>query len=640
MTQVGVGIFGNAISHFHRLFVYGAFHFAAIDERLIWIAGGSIALIILLFPVRAISRAGRPGPELERPRLGGPTGEAESWPFAQEIRRSADEQGLPPSPLRAVVAKLQDAGIPNVEIAGRLQGAAEELARLRASLMQPRAAWPDQAPTRLEVLDLIDRGELEAASAALEEGCVGKKSPPGDGRFEEAAIYAEAAAARRLQLDYRAAAEKYAAAAELVAPALPDEASAEDGVGREEICHQNALAQNGLAQEIAAQVVLPQGLLAQNRQPSDGAGQNIGDRGDMDRKRERRSGDAKAEWRFRMDQARALSCDGRDFDNGQSFLEAIEVYEGALGLVPRSCAPDEWAATHFHLGGALLASGERDKDLARLEQAVDAYLAALEEWTREKSPLNWARAQNNLGDALQLLNAAGAEGDFLTQATEAYRGALQEWTRKSAPTLWAAAQGNLADALAVMGARENDKTRLWEAVAAYRAALEETPRAEAPLDWALLQNNLGNALQTLGERGTDRLRLAVKAYRAALEERTRKCAAASFATTCGSLASALLTIGERDGLLEVLREVASCYRDALSESAKQADSLESARIQINLAYALGAIWNRTQDPLLMEEAISMLEAAIGAFKRAGEAQQLPEAEGARQALLSAMGRAA
>lgn len=490
--------------------------------------------------------------------------------FDAEVAREARQLGVTLASLQAVESKFRDADIPEAQIANRLQDAAEDLAKLRSSLAQRNS----------EALALVDCGDFDAASAVLEQNRAAMAAGGAEqGGLEdikqEAEIYADAAVIDHLRLDYCAAAEKYAAAAALVA--------SPDGVSN-----------------------------------------------------------AKREWRFRMDQARELFGDAREFGHRQSFLDAIEIYDQALVLVSRTDAPLEWAATHFHLGNALLACGVRDNDSDRLEQAVDAYLAALEEWTGESAPFDWAKTQNNLGDALQRLGDIENGDDRLLPAADAYRAALTEWTRESAPALWAMAQGNLGDALAVMGARTGDKNKLYEAVSAYQAALTELRRELAPLDWAMMQNNLGNALEALGEEesGTVRLRQAVEAYEAALEVRTRDAAPSSFATTNNNLGNALLALGEREGGNDLLEKAASAFRAALEERTGESVPIETAKIQINLAYTLGVLWNRTRDRRMLDQALAMLDAAVLIIKDTDEQEQISEVERARETILSAMARAA
>ncbi len=497
-------------------------------------------------------------------------------PVEAEAARLAQEAGVAIASLVAGISEFRAAAIPETDIVNRVRGAADELAKLRASLAPDAGGWPGLASIRAQTLAFIDGGDFGAASAALERGFEAIATDAGDRRRDKAEIYAAAATIDHLRLDYCAAAEKYAAALALV------EASGGEGF------------------------------------------------------------DGKAAWRFCMDEAREYFADGCEFGHWASFPKAIECCQRALGLICRTETPRDWAVTQFHLGNALLASCTCDNDADRLEQAVDAYLAALEEWTSEGAPMEWASAQNNLGDALRSLGEGEGGLERLSPAVDAYRAALQQWTPDGDPALWAMAQANLGDALSVIGLRSGDKAPLRDAIAAYQAALEATSREAAPLDWAMMQNNLGNALEALGEQegGADRIGEAIAAYKAALEERTRDRAPSAFATTANNLGNALLALGERGGGEKILEEAAGAYRAALEERSKEGAPLEAAKIQINLAYALGAIWNRTQRPRMLEEAIAMLDAAIAAFKEAGERQPLPDAGLARQAFVSALNRAA
>ncbi len=79
----------------------------------------------------------------------------------------------------------------------------------------------------------------------------------------------------------------------------------------------------------------------------------------------------KEEWRLRLELGHALVDDGRHTGDGGSFISAIEAYDQALTLVPRKQSPFDWAATQFHRGDALLASGVNDNEAERFEAAVE-----------------------------------------------------------------------------------------------------------------------------------------------------------------------------------------------------------------------------------------------------------------------------
>ena len=352
-----------------------------------------------------------------------------------------------------------------------------------------------------------------------------------------------------------------------------------------------------------------------------------------------------------MAQGRALADDGAEGGHGESFLGAIECYDRALDAVSRDESPFAWAATQFHRADALLASGVNDNEASRVEEAVSSYQLALQEWTHDAAPFEWARTQHNLGDALQRLAEMEDGVERLRPAADAYRAALREWTKRAAPDLFALAQGNLGDALAVMGARTGDEAMLREAIGSYRAALGELRRELAPQEWARMQNNLGNALEALSEHefserkyGRDQLRQAVEAFESALEGQTPEGSPAEFAATSVNLGDALLALGEGEVAdnpaygHDLLQRAAAAYRAALSTVDARAP-VNAAKIKINLAYALGLLWNGTRNRQMLDEALAMLDGAIATIKGTPERQHVADAERARERILAALARA-
>jgi tetratricopeptide (TPR) repeat protein len=91
----------------------------------------------------------------------------------------------------------------------------------------------------------------------------------------------------------------------------------------------------------------------------------------------------------------------------------------------RERAPLAWARAQRYLGNALLALGEREIGIGRLEEAVTAYRATLEEVTREGIPLDWARTQMNLGNALQALGERESGTGRLAEAVAAWNACLE-----------------------------------------------------------------------------------------------------------------------------------------------------------------------------------------------------------------------
>jgi tetratricopeptide (TPR) repeat protein len=356
------------------------------------------------------------------------------------------------------------------------------------------------------------------------------------------------------------------------------------------------------------------------------------------------SGDGDA-WPYLAGQAREFCDEGRASGNRESLLLAVSVCHGALGLVTRAQSPDKWAAakhkwaaTKHCLGQALFALGARHNEPDRLGAAIDAYLAALEEWTQDCSPRDWARAQNDLGDALHALNGQRDDLRAMQDAAAAYKAALTQWQQEAAPFEWARAFKSLGDALAIVGIGEDQAERLIDAVDAYKQALKGTSREFAPAQWAFTQMALGEALQALGEKesGSGRLHQAVSAYRAAMQEGV--LSPSIIAAANDNLGDALVMIGERENSLASLKQAACAYRAALKAQPAEAPPLDTARTQTHLAYALGALWNRTRNPQCLEEALGAADAALSILEEAGAREQLPDAERAREAILAAMGK--
>jgi tetratricopeptide (TPR) repeat protein len=349
---------------------------------------------------------------------------------------------------------------------------------------------------------------------------------------------------------------------------------------------------------------------------------------------ESEEGDA---WPFLIGQARELCDDGREFGNYESLLLAADVCHRALGIVPREQRPCEWAATKHCLGQALFMLGARHNEPDRLGEAIEAYFAALEEWTHDRAPEDWAKAQNDLGDALQVLGNQNGDPKPLREAAQAYRAALTQWRAEAAPFGWANTYKSLGDALSVLGIGEDQAEHLIEAIDAYREALQATSRELAPAEWALIQNNLGKALQTLGENenGGGRLHQAVAAYQAAMQDNV--LGPSGIASASNDLGNVLVTLGERENSTGKLKDAASAFRAALEAEPEEAAPLDRARVHINLAYTLGALWNRTRNPKSLNEALGAVNTALSLIKEAGASEQMPEAEIARETILAAMG---
>jgi tetratricopeptide (TPR) repeat protein len=65
--------------------------------------------------------------------------------------------------------------------------------------------------------------------------------------------------------------------------------------------------------------------------------------------------------------------DALRMDLTAQFEEAVAAYRDALKERTRERVPLEWAMTHNNLGVTLLKLGDRESDMARLEEAVARY---------------------------------------------------------------------------------------------------------------------------------------------------------------------------------------------------------------------------------------------------------------------------
>jgi tetratricopeptide (TPR) repeat protein len=143
-------------------------------------------------------------------------------PLRDELERLAAQvardKGVEIAPLRSVLGKLGEKGVPEEDIPKRLDTAADELIKLRAENEQLRRGPPALAAIAEEVQALIDKGEFDDARRALARGREAARALRIDASRYEAAFLAQQARVDDLQLSYRTAAPKYAEAAGLVAP--------------------------------------------------------------------------------------------------------------------------------------------------------------------------------------------------------------------------------------------------------------------------------------------------------------------------------------------------------------------------------------------------------------------------------------
>ena len=114
-----------------------------------------------------------------------------------------------------MLKRLGETEVAEAEIPDRLAKAADELLRLRADLARLSNDRPEFAAIRARASALIDKGDFDAARAALNEGRERARALREEASRTEAGFLADEARVDRLQLNYDAACAKFAEAARL-----------------------------------------------------------------------------------------------------------------------------------------------------------------------------------------------------------------------------------------------------------------------------------------------------------------------------------------------------------------------------------------------------------------------------------------
>ena len=131
------------------------------------------------------------------------------------VKATAEAKGVPEAPLREVLKRLGETEVAEAEIPDRLAKAADELLRLRADLARLSNDRPEFAAIRARASALIDKGDFDAARAALNDGRLRARALREEASRTEAGFLSDEARVDRLQLNYDAACSKLAEAARL-----------------------------------------------------------------------------------------------------------------------------------------------------------------------------------------------------------------------------------------------------------------------------------------------------------------------------------------------------------------------------------------------------------------------------------------
>ncbi|MDI6026235.1 caspase family protein [Corticibacterium sp. UT-5YL-CI-8] len=306
----------------------------------------------------------------------------------------------------------------------------------------------------------------------------------------------------------------------------------------------------------------------------------------------------------------------RSVDPGQ-LEQAAAIFRESLAVFAARKDDLNWAAAQNNIGNILLKLGERSNDRSFFEDAVTALRATLEKRPREKVPLDWAGSQNNLGLALYQLSEREGGAARLFEAEAAYRAALEVYDRTKNPLEWAMVQNNLGNTLNAIGTARNDSAKFQEAASAFRSALEINKREQFPISWARNRLNLGNALNNLArfEVGTTELEESVQAYRDALDVFTRNRFPTDWASVQNNLGSVLQTLGQRNRDLTQLNQAASAYRSARRVYTRQRFPLDWAMLHFNLGNTLHISGAVSGEPQRYREAIDAYKDSLREYRR-------------------------
>ena len=210
---------------------------------------------------------------------------------------------------------------------------------------------------------------------------------------------------------------------------------------------------------------------------------------------------------------------------------------------------------------------------------------------------------------MQRLAEIEARVERLRPAVEAYRAALREWTRsaRQISSRWRRAILATLSRSWARGRRRGEAARSDRRLS---RALGEMRRELAPQEWARMQDDLGNALEALVRARDLRARiwsqaatpggrgLRMRARRARPQDLARR-----FAATSVNLGDDLLALGE--GEAAKIRTMAMIFCDAprppiaRARAARTREPVDAAKIRIDLAYALGLLWNDARERELL-----------------------------------------
>jgi tetratricopeptide (TPR) repeat protein len=294
---------------------------------------------------------------------------AQNERYDRILAEIARDKGVEVAPLRAVLVKLGEKGVPEEDIPKRLDAAAEELIKLRTENEQLRRGPPALAAIAEEVQLLLDTGEFDDARRALARGREAARALRMDASRYEAAFLAQEARVDDLQLAYRVAAAKFAEAATLIAPFDTEQQwhfllaqAGELYKQGEEFGDNDALAE---AINVLRRCLV---LAPRSERPLDWAGTQYNLGNALRGLGERESGTARLE-------------------------EAVVSYREALQELTRVRVPFSWAQIQENLAVVWRAFFDKDHQLRHLDDALEAVELALEGYRKAKADFYVEKAE-------------------------------------------------------------------------------------------------------------------------------------------------------------------------------------------------------------------------------------------------------
>ena len=522
-----------------------------------------------------------------------------------QVEQVAARDGVPLDALYGILRALDETAEPKdpSELEKMLEAQAERLSKMLSEREALRTDDPEIARLSQAADRAIAEGAIQTARLFMDQAVahIEEAAPQVDDleemikqkRIADAAIYAKRADALMLGFDFRAAADDYAKAYELVD--RWDERLAWNYKNLE------AEALRDLGRSTGDRAVQEAALAAYDTilrmLPS-------GDRGE--------------DWAItRNNMAVVLNDIGERQAGATELVRAMTMFEESMAVFAELGDDPNWSAAQNNIGNILLALGNREGASDRLEQAIVAFHAALEKRDRAIVPLDWAASQNNIGIASFYLFERNRDPVLLSQAEQAYRAALEVFTREATPLDWGMVQNNLGNTLNAAGLRDNDRVYHEQAAEAFEAALSVRTRSAWPLQWAATQLNLGNSHSYTArhEQGTQSLELARAAYAQTLDVFTREATPLDWASAQNNLGTALQTLGQRALDAALLQEAIAAFEQAREVYARDELPLDWAMTYHNVGNTLQLLGGVSEDPSHYRAAADAFNTALGEYTR-------------------------